>query len=190
MTDVLHLGALLPAALGACCTVGGRRGVVELGSALVMLAAMLDLASGAGVVHPLLWACSLVILAVVSAVRLRVARPSTLRAGAAPAPLAIRHRTAMVVHTSGGLLIMAALVCAMAGHPSNRTYAENGMQSVMHHAGGISLAGVLIAGAIAGYLALSAGLAVHAARNGRRLVTVELGSMAASIITMGIAAAL
>lgn len=190
MTEILHLGALLPAALGACCTVGGRRGVIDLGSALVMLAAMLDLASGAGIIHPLLWAGTLVILAVVSAVRLRVARASMRRPGVASDPFAVRHRTAMVIHTSGGLLIMAALVCAMAGHPSDGTYAPNGIQAMTHHADGISLAGVLITGAIAGYLALSARLAFDAARRGRRLVTVELGSMAASIIAMGLAAAL
>ncbi|HXH35214.1 MAG TPA: hypothetical protein VNJ54_12525 [Plantibacter sp.] len=190
MTEVLHLGALLPAALGACCTVGGRRGVIDLGSAIVMLAAMLDLASGAGVIHPLLWACALMILAVVSAVRLRVARPSARRPGVASDPFALRHRAAMVVHTSGGLLIMAALVCAMTGHASNTVYAENDIPASTHHLGGISLAGVLIAGAIAGYLALSARLAVDAARARRRLVTVELGSMAASIVAMGLAAAM
>lgn len=190
MTDVLHLGALLPAALGACCTVGGRRGVIDLGSALVMLAAMLDLASGAGIVHPLLWAIALVVLALVSAVRLRVVRPSALGGDAASHPFAIRHRAAMVVHTSGGLLIMAALMCVMAGHRQNETYAQNGMQMSVHHAGGMSLAGVLITAAIAGYLALSARLAVDASRDRRRLVTVELGSMATSIIAMGLAAAM
>lgn len=189
MTDVLHLGALFPAAVGACCTVGGRRGAVELGSALIMLAAMLDLASGAGIVHPLVWALVLVALAIVSAVRLRAGRRASGSAGA-PAEGRLRHRTAMVVHTSGGLLIMAALVCAMAGHAASRMYADSGMHPSAHHGSGISLGSLLIAVAIAGYVALSARLAVAAAARGGRLVAVELGSMALSVVAMGVAAVL
>lgn len=187
MTDVLHVGALLPAAVGACCTVGGRRGALELGSALVMLAAMLDLASGAGIVHPLVWAVVLVLLAITSAVRLRAGR----RAATAPPSRGRptdRHSSAMVVHTSGGLLIMAALVCAMAGHAASGIYAASSMEAASHHGGGMSPSTLFIAAAIAGYLALSARLAVRAATRGRRLVALELGSMAVSVVTMGLAA--
>lgn len=187
MTDVLHVGALLPAAVGACCTVGGRRGALELGSALVMLAAMLDLASGAWIVHPLVWAVVLVLLAITSAARLRAGR-LTAGAPASRGPATDRHATAMVVHTSGGLLIMAALVCAMAGHATSGMHAVIGMGTASHHGGGMSPGALLIAAAIAGYLALSASLAVTAASRGRRLVALELGSMAASVVTMGLAA--
>jgi len=188
MTEVLHLGALLPAAVGACCTVGGRRGVVELGSSLVMLAAMLDLASGVGLVVPLLWAAALVILAVVSAGRLRFGHPASAGAGGPGSIVArSRHRSAMVVHTSGGLLIMAALVCAMASHPASGVHAETSMSTSMHHAGGISAASMLLALAIAGYVALSVRLALGALRRRRRLVAVELSSMAVSVMAMGFA---
>lgn len=190
MTDVLHVGALLPAAVGACCTVGGRRGLLDLGSSLVMLAAMLDLASGAGLVHPLLWAALLVVLAVVSAARSRIGRAPAAVAAAAGRTAVAGHRSAMVIHTSGGLMIMAALVCIMAGHETGGLYADSSISVPQHHAGGMSLVGALVAAAIAAYVALSTRLGIDAARGGRRLVAIELGSMAVSVAVMGLAAAI
>lgn len=70
MTEMLHLSALLPAALGVCCTVGGRRGSRVLSgfeaiAALVMLTAMADVALGLNLVTPILWVAGLVVLALV-----------------------------------------------------------------------------------------------------------------------------
>ncbi|MGK9148394.1 hypothetical protein KXS11_12280 [Plantibacter flavus] len=169
--------------------------MLELGSAFVMLAAMIDIASGAGLVHPFVWALVLVAAAVASAARLRVVARRTSPDMTAVAASVVRdpvpgHRTAMVVHTSGGLVIMAALVCVMAAHTGAGVYANTGISSEMHHAGGMSIGGLLLAAATAGYLALSTKLALDAIRSGRRLVAVELVSMAVSVAAMGIAAAL
>lgn len=190
MSEVLHLGALVPAAVGACCTVGGRRGPLDLVAAIVMLAAMLDLATGVGILHPLLWAVVLIVLAVISAVRLRSIAGS-------PAPvdalaLAVtRHRAAMTVHTSGGLVIMAALVCAMAGHAAGSIYAGPGMHPAGHQIGSGAIPAVLLlAGGMAVFVALSARLAVEAARRRERVVVVEVVSMTVSVVTMGAAVAL
>jgi hypothetical protein len=191
MSEVLHLGALVPAAVGACCTVGGRRGPLDLVAAIVMLAAMLDLATGVGLLHPLLWAVVLTVLAVVSAVRLR-----SIAGSPAPVedalPLAVtRHRAAMTVHTSGGLVIMAALVCTMAGHAAGSIYAGSGMHPAGHQIGTSAVPAVLLlAGGMAVFVALSTRLAVEAARRRERVVVVEVVSMTVSVVTMGVAAAL
>ena len=190
MSEVLHLGALVPAAVGACCTVGGRRGPLDLVAAIVMLAAMLDLATGVGMLHPLLWAVVLIVLAIASAVRLR-------SIAGLPAPvddtavLAVtRHRAAMTAHTSGGLVIMAALVCTMAGHAAGSIYAGSGIHPIGHQIGTGALPAVLLAGGMAGFVALSTRVAFEAARRHERVVVVEVVSMTVSVVAMGLAAAL
>lgn len=190
MSEVLHLGALVPAAVGACCTVGGRRGPLDLVAAIVMLAAMLDLATGVGILHPLLWAVVLIVLAVASAVRLRSIAGLPAPVDDAVALAAIRHRAAMTVHTSSGLVIMAGLVCSMAGHAAGNIYAGSGMHSAGHRIGTDALPAVLLAGGIAGFGILSTRLAVEAARRRERVVVVEVASMTASVVTMGLAVAL
>ena len=89
MTELLHLSALLPAAFGVCCTVGGRwRGRVLLGfeglAALVMLVAMTDVALGLGLLAPILWVVGLVALALVP--------PSLIECAASEASRVYRDR--------------------------------------------------------------------------------------------------
>ncbi|PWC06424.1 hypothetical protein [Mycetocola zhujimingii] len=79
MTELLHLSALLPAAFGACCTVGGRRGSRVLSgfegfAAVAMFVAMADVALNLGLVAPILWVVALVALALVGLPLGRVAR--------------------------------------------------------------------------------------------------------------------
>lgn len=190
MTELLHLGALVPAAVGACCTVGGRRGPVDLVAAILMLAAMLDLGTGAAIVHPFLWAIVLTVLAVGSALRLRLGSAAPRhRDDESRRPLA-HHRVGMTVHTAAGLLIMAALVCAMAGHGAATPYAGTGIHTDRHHGGGSSASTVLVALAVACFVALSVRVALTATRRRERLAAVEVVSMTASVVAMGLAAAL
>ncbi|WP_411557280.1 hypothetical protein [Plantibacter sp. MPB07] len=190
MSEVLHLGALVPAAVGACCTVGGRREPLDLVAAIVMLAAMLDLATGVGMLHPLLWAVVLIVLAVASAVRLRSIAGLPAPVDDAVSLAVTRHRAAMTVHTSGGLVIMAALVCAMAGHAAGSIYAGSGIHPAGHQFGTSALPAMLLAGGMAGFVALSTRIAVEAARRRERVVVVEVVSMTVSVVAMGLAAAL
>ncbi|OII38774.1 hypothetical protein [Plantibacter sp. MMLR14_011] len=190
MSEVLHLGALVPAAVGACCTVGGRRGPLDLVAAIVMLAAMLDLATGAGMLHPLLWAVVLIVLAVASAVRLRSVAGLPAPVDDAVALAVKRHRAAMTVHTSGGLVIMAALMCTMAGHAAGSVYTGSGMHPTGHQNGMGALPAVLIAAGMAVFTALSTRIAVEAARRRERVVVIEVVSMTVSVVAMALAAAL
>ncbi|MBG6238480.1 hypothetical protein IWX78_001452 [Mycetocola sp. CAN_C7] len=170
MTELLHLSALLPAAFGACCTVGGRRrGRVRSGfeasAAVVMLVAMADVAVGLGLVAPILWVVGLVVLAVVSPV------------------IGIRHDRSREVrphpglHTSLGLIVMAGLIALMsAGH----------VASVPVHHGGGGLFLLLVFGGSAIYVGYSAWRAVTLYRMPRRdlLGCLEAASMAASVALM------
>lgn len=63
MSEVLHAGAVLPAALGLCCVAGDRRKVAELIAGLVMVLAMVDMALGSAVVAPAGWALGLLVVA-------------------------------------------------------------------------------------------------------------------------------
>lgn len=189
MTELLHLGALVPAAVGACCTVGGRRGPVDLVAAILMLAAMLDLGTGTAIVHPFLWAIVLTVLAVGSALRLRLGTATVAHRDDESGRALANHRAGMMIHTAAGLLIMAALVCAMAGHGPGGPYAGTGMHLGNHHGGSVDASAALIALAVACFIALSVRVAVTAMRRRERLAAVEVVSMTASVVAMGLAAA-
>lgn len=151
MIEVLHVGSLVPAAVGTCCVIGDRRArsAVTWVPALVMLAAMLDVALGTAIVHPVVWTAVLVTLSLWPAVARRFART----AGTAD----------MVVHRSLGLLIMAGLLM---GHA----------QAAGHHAMGAG-PGIVV---VAGYLGLTVWLAVHARARVLTLIeVVSMGSSVA-----------
>ncbi|WP_108249835.1 hypothetical protein [Planctomonas deserti] len=145
MAEILHLGALLPAAVSASCTVGAARSRGALGviSAIVMLAAMLDL-TGGGVLSPLLWSALLVASAVGGALAARVS-PVALRDG-------------MRTHGALGLVVMAGLVVLMAGAGSAGTV-PSGADPAGVHAPHAALAAGPLAGTVwagtAAYLAFS-----------------------------------
>jgi hypothetical protein len=171
MTELLHLSALLPAAFGVCCTVGGRRrGRLLFGfegvAALVMLVAMADVALGFGLVTPILWVAGLVVLALVAPL---TGRPTPLSESAAP----VAHRS---LHLSLGLIVMAGLVALMsAGHAASFPG---------HHGGG--LLPVLVLGGSAVYVGYSTWRAVTLFRMPFRdlLASLEAVSMAASVALM------
>ena len=148
MAEILHLGALLPAAVSACCTVGAARSRGALGviSAIVMLAAMLDL-TGGGLLSPLLWSALLVASAVGGALAVRLA-PVALRDG-------------MRTHGALGLVVMAGLVVLMAGAGPAGTVSSGG-DPVGAHAQHAALAAGPLAGTVwagtAAYLAFSSAL--------------------------------
>lgn len=192
MTELLHLSALLPAAFGVCCTVGGRRrGRVLVGfegfAALVMLVAMTDVALGLGLLAPILWVVALVMLALVGAHGPRsrqslVPEPVEGRSAGGSTPLAPpvvepRRNPHRTLHTSLGLIVMAGLVALMsAGHAA----------SVSGHHGGGGLLPLLVLGGSAIYVGYSAWRAVTLFRMPRRdlLGCLEAASMAASVALM------
>jgi hypothetical protein len=178
MTELLHLSALLPAAFGVCCTVGGRRrGRALLGyegfAAVVMLVAMADVALGLGLLAPILWVAGLTLLALTS-VALRSRRSLV------PEPVEGRsvggaaHRS---LHTSLGLIVMAGLVALMsAGHAA----------SVPSHHGGGGLLPLLVLGGSAAYTGYSAWRAATLFRMPHRDLVgcLEAACMAASVALM------
>jgi hypothetical protein len=143
MAEILHLSALLPAAVSACCTLGAARsrGAVGVISAIVMLAAMLDL-TGGGVLPPLAWSALLVALAMAGAVAARITR--------------VADGDAMAAHAALGLVVMAGLVALMAaGVAAGHAPTLTGGHSPHAASAAGPLAGAVWAGTAA-YLAFSA----------------------------------
>ena len=164
MVEVLHVGSLFPAAVGACCALGDRRArsAVVWVPALVMLVAMLDVTVGVRLVHPLVWALALVALSVWPAV---AHRRGTVSVGGS-----------MSIQRSLGLLIVAGLIVAM-GHSG---------AMVGHHSGGMwPVLGVAV---VVGYTAFTLWLAARLARGARGhrmlLPALESASMGLSVALM------
>ncbi|MFD3448488.1 hypothetical protein ACFDTO_28220 [Microbacteriaceae bacterium 4G12] len=187
MAEILHLGALLPAAVSACCTVGAARSRGALGviSAIVMLAAMIDL-TGGGLLSPLVWSALLVASAVGGALATRVA------------PIAVRD--GMRTHGALGLVVMAGLVVLMAGVGPAGVVPPGAAPAGAHAAHAAfsagPLAGTVWAGTAA-YLVFSCALLrrpaaapVHdrsAVARGWRRDRIEVAGMAASVALMAAA---
>ena len=165
MVEIVHIGAVLPATVGICCTIGGERRVRTVIPALVTLLAMLDLAVGPGLILPLLWAAIMVGLAVWTAVGVRT------------------RRTHMPLHRSLGLLVMAGLTIAMAAP-------AGGAASVVasgHAHGATGVLIPLVSAGVAGYLAYTVWLALVAMRQRSMLARVDAASMGLMAAVMGIA---
>jgi hypothetical protein len=103
--ELLHLGSIVPATVGVCCTVGDRRSrsAVAWAPSIVMLVAMLDSMPGIGLVSPVMWSLALMGLAIWPALAVRRARVGGDGTGGSLA-------AAMGVHRSISLLLMAALL--------------------------------------------------------------------------------
>lgn len=179
MGEVLHLGALAPAAIGACCIAADRRRarLPELAASVLILVAMVDVVLG-GVVAPVLWAAALLAAAIVlaavrgRAARLRVGRGPTRAAGTALVP-----STVMTVHTTLGLVVMAALVLAMI--PDASAVASPG-----HHGSGPSFGSAAAASALLfGVVSLVAARTLHG--DSARASALDRGQL----IAMGVATA-
>ncbi|WP_291054550.1 hypothetical protein [Herbiconiux sp.] len=193
MGEVLHLGALLPAAVGTCCVLGSRRSgrVIAGVSALVMLAAMLDATVRMPGLPTFVWAAVLVSLALLGAFGARLATgsgsgPGSGRGPAEEARMA-GHTAGMAVHGGVGLVVMAALLLAMSVGSSG----DAGVVASGHHGGSGWLAP--LAGTVAvGYLLFSLVFArtlLSASDRGLRtaLPALEVASMGVSAALMAAA---
>lgn len=163
MSEILHAWAVAPAAVGACCLAADRARVrpPEVAASVLMLLAMLD-AAAFKVVAPVGWTALLLTAAVGLAVW---RRPRQRRAARVP--------VMMTLHTTLGMVAMAALQLGMGGHGASAG-----------HAHGVALAPFLLAIA-AGY----AGLSVAAIRRmPARLDRTQIGAMAVSVALMTVAA--
>lgn len=162
MSEILHLWAVAPAAIGTCCLAADRARVrpPEVVASVLMLLAMLD-AGLWGLVAPVYWT-ALLLVAAVSLAFWR--RPRQRRAVPVPA--------VMTLHTALGLVAMATLSLTMGAH-----WSPSG------HAHGVALAPVLAGGAL-GYVAASVAVM---RRMPARLDRAQITAMAASVVLMAIA---
>ncbi|WP_159500738.1 hypothetical protein [Microbacterium sp. 18062] len=166
MGEVLHLGALGAAGLGACCVAldGPRPRVRELLLSLVMLAAMLDIVTGASVLPVVGWSALVTVLAMALGARRR----------RTPEPAAL---TRMRVSSAIGAVLMAALMLVMPG-------GHGGGAAASHHGSSATLViGALVAAS--GVFAVSSLLA---ARRAHRLDRVQHLAMSASLLALAAAA--
>jgi hypothetical protein len=180
MSDLLHVSALVPATVGVCCTVRDRSRWVELAAGLVMLLAMADLALGAGLLSPLVWAVLLVGGGVGALVQER-----DLRSWSG-------------LHAAGGLFLMADLAMLMAHHAhvasmtgaeptDGHDHAHTGVphaHELAHALVGQGLLGAALVGTVA-YLALTVRLS--RSRRGApdaALLGVESGAMGLAVLLM------
>jgi len=163
MSEILHAWAVAPAAVGACCLAADRARVrpPEVAASVLMLVAMLD-AAVFQVVAPVYWT----ILLLAAAVGLAIwRRPRQRRAPRVPA--------LMTLHTTLGMVVMAALQVAMGAHAASTG-----------HSHGVALVPFLLAVAV-GYAALSV---VAMTRMPARLDRTQIAAMAASVGLMALAA--
>jgi hypothetical protein len=165
VTDILHIWALAPAAIGTCCLAADRRRVraPELAASVLMLLAMLDAAFGR-LVAPVFWAALLLAGAMGLAVAGRRRGPRS------------RVDAGMTLHTAIGMLAMGALLLAM-GH---------GDAAGSAHAHGVSSATLVIVltGGSAIYAVTSA---IATLRAHGRLDRVQYAAMGASTLVMALA---
>lgn len=177
MSELLHAWALAPAALGTCCLAADRRRVraPELAASVLMLLAMLDIAVGR-LLAPVYWAALLLAAAMLLAAARRRGRR---HADAAPAAA-----TGMTLHTTLGLVVMAALVLGMGASTSG----SGGTTTLDHHHGSALGAGApagLVLLAAAAYAAASG---VAALRTHGILPRLQYALMGAATGAMGMAA--
>ncbi len=162
MSEILHLWAVAPAAIGTCCLAADRARVrpPEVVASVLMLAAMLD-AALFGLLAPVYWMALLLAAALALAIWRSPRSPRRTRVPAA-----------MTLHTTLGLIAMAGLPLAMGGHGAGAG-----------HAHGIALGPLLLVGAL-GYAALSVALM---RRMRARLDRAQLGAMGLSVVLMAVA---
>ena len=179
MTEILHAWAIAPAAIGTCCLAADRGRVrwPELAASVLMILAMVD----AALSHALPAVGWMVVLigSAIGLAALRRVRPLHARA-AGGAARNVRGLGAMTVHTTLGMIAMAALQLAMSG-----TGAPAAASASHAHGGGsgAGLAAVLLASAVA-YIVASLVLAVRA--HGR-LDRAQYAAMGVSVLAMGLA---
>ena len=171
VSEILHVWALAPAAIGACCLAADRRRAraPELFASMLMLSAMLD-AAALHRIAGVYWAAMLLTAAVVLAA-VRGPRRPRRRGRPAATP-------GMTTHTALGLVVMAVLT----------VFLPHGYDPVREaHAHGLSTGtttSLLGAGSLA-YVAWSAAGAVrHAGADRAQFVTMGVSTavMAAALV--------
>ncbi|MDZ5621099.1 hypothetical protein SFC88_09690 [Nocardioides sp. HM23] len=168
MTEVLHAGAVVPAAVGLCCVARDRARVAEMCAGALMLLAMLDLALGSPVLSAAAW----------STVLIGTAGWLTLSSRLSLAP--------PCAHSVLGTALMAvcAAVMAVRGHV-HALAVETHRVGHVHDLGHEVVLGALLVAAIAGtavYLSITwRGMRDATASASAR---VAAGSMAASLVIM------
>lgn len=168
MSEVLHAGAVLPAALGVCCAARNRARLVERSAGVVMVLAMIDMALGSLVLSAAGW--TVVLLAAAGA-------------------LELGHRVGVTEkcrHSIVGTALMGccAAVTAARGH-------VHALEAGHHHVGvlhafghdavGISLLAVAVIGALA-YLPMT--WREMRSRPDNPAQQIAAGAMAASLVLM------
>ena len=179
MSEFLHLAALAPAGVAACCVVSDRpadrrRGrFVEIAVALLMLGAMIDVSRPAPMFAPVLWAALLLLGAIALGATLRRRRIGARGDSAFPV---LAHGP---IHGALGCVVMAALVLVMVGPAATATATA----TPSHHGASASVLTVVIGAGVLAYGAYS----VLALRHGPPLQRVQFAAMGLS--TLGMAAA-
>ena len=176
----MHLAALAPAGVAACCVAWGwrvdrrRSRTIEIVVAVLMLATMIDLSRSAPLVAPVVWAVLLLLGAITLAASTRqrwsAARAAPRASVLAPVP----------VHAALGCVVMAALVMLMVAPAQGA-----GAVVSRHHAEGarVSVLIVVIVIGVLGYVAYS----VVALRRGTVRERVQSAAMGASTLAMAAA---
>lgn len=173
MNDLLHLGALALAAIGAGSLIGMRRGVgaPEIAAAVLMLAGMGD-AMTVALLPPVVWFAVMLPAAIALAIRCRV-----------PAALGDRNAQAggmLSAHLALGLVSTAALILLMAAIPGDDLTGV-AVSSVHSHGGGAGMPQVLSVALGLGAILLSM-IALRSERSW--LHRVHHSTMAASTVAM------
>ena len=135
MNDLLHLGVLALAAIGAGSLMGMRRGVgaPEIAAAVLMLAGMGD-AMTVALLSPVVWFAVMLPAAIALAIRCRV--PAALGDRSAPAG------SMLSAHLALGLVSTAALILLMAAIPGTDV-TDAAVSSTHPHGGGAGMPQVL-----------------------------------------------
>lgn len=170
MGEALHVAALAAAGVGTCCVAATPRARVrgaEMLASIVMVAAMLDLVAGWGLLPAVAWALALLACSLVLAVSGRTRR----RTAGPPASCAAD------AHTALGGLAMAPLVLMMGADPA---------VAASTHSHGMSA--VILLAPAAAYVVWSGVLVVRA--GARSLVRMQHLTMGLSTLLMALAALL
>ena len=175
MNDLLHLGALALAAIGAGSLIGMRRGVgaPEIAAAVLMLAGMGD-AMTVALLPPVVWFAVMLPAAIALAIRCRV--PAVLGDPSAPAGGMLSAHLALGL----GLVSTAALILLMATIPA-ADVADTAVTSAHSHGGGAGMPQVLSVTLGLGAVLLSA-IALRSERSWRH--RLHHTTMAASTVAM------
>jgi len=175
MTELLHAAAIVPATVGACCTIGARRSrrALAAASAALMALAMVDMAFGFALIPALAWSAILLALALGSAIALRFtgARRDS-------------HAPSMALHGAIGLMVMAALIVPMSAG-GGITAAQSGGHS---HGGDLLMP--LVLAAVTGYSAYTAWVVARVLRQNpgtSALPVTEALCMGLSAVVMAVA---